>query len=58
MLNNHHDSYISMCEQDLPNVTLQGEMGHKSLESQNELWVPNDAAWNHLPNNYYRISLS
>ena len=47
-----------MCEQDLPNVTLQGEMGHKSLESQNELWVPNDAAWNYLPKAFYRIRLS
>ena len=39
-------------------VTPQGEMGHKSLGSQNGLWVPNDAAWNYLPNAFYRIKLS
>ena len=38
-------------------VTPQGEMGHNSLETQNELWVPNDAAWDYLPNAFYRIRL-
>ena len=33
-------------------------MGHNSLETQNGLYVPNDAAWNYLPNAFYRIKLS
>ena len=32
--------------------------GHNSLETQNELWVPDDAAWNNLPNAFYSIRLS
>ena len=39
-------------------VTPQRERGHNSLETQNELWVPNDAAWNYLPNAFHRIRLS
>ena len=38
-------------------VTPQGERGLNSLETQNKLWVPNDAAWNYLPNVFYRIRL-
>ena len=29
-----------------------------SLETQNELWVSDDAAWNYLPNALYRIRIS
>ena len=37
-------------------VTPQGETGHNSLETQNKLWVPDDVAWNDLPNAFYRES--
>ena len=39
-------------------MTPLKETGHNPLETQNELWVPDDAAWNHLPNAFYRITLS
>ena len=38
-------------------MTPQRERGHNSLETQNELWVPNDAAWIYLLNAFNRIIL-
>ena len=39
-------------------VTPRGETRYSSLKTRNELWVPHDAAWNYLPNAFYRIRLS
>ena len=40
------------------NCDLSRKPGHNSLETQNDLWVPvSDAAWNDLPNAFYRIRL-
>ena len=39
-------------------ATPQRDRGHNTLETQNEIWVPNDEAWNNLPNAFYRIRLS